>query len=60
MMELSLSGVVVAAVGFAIAFGIARAIAAVLRRRREAGDEAAARASSSRQVRRAQARKNKR
>ncbi len=60
MMDLSLSGVVVAAVGFAIAFGIARTFAAVLRKRREASDDAAAKASSSRQVRRAQARKNKR
>ena len=59
-MELSLSGVLVAAAGFAIAFGIARTIAVVLRKRRQASDEAAALASSSRQVRRAQARKNKR
>lgn len=59
-MELSLSGVVVAVVGFAIAFGISRAVAAVLRKRHQARGEAAAQASESRQVRRAQARKNKR
>ena len=58
-MDLSVSGVVVAAVSFAIAFGIARVIAAVSRKRRQARDEATAQVSSSRQVRRAQARKNK-
>lgn len=59
-MDLSLSGVWVAAVGFAIAFGVTRVIVGVAGKRRQRRDGAAARASQSRQVRRAQARKQRR
>lgn len=60
MMDISLSGVVVAAVSAAIAFGIARAVVTAMRRRRQARDDASAPATQSRQVRRALARKQRR
>jgi alkylation response protein AidB-like acyl-CoA dehydrogenase len=59
-MDLALSGVAVAAVSFGIAFGVARMIVAVARRRRRGREEAAVHATQSRQVRRAHARKNTR
>ncbi|MBA4265709.1 MAG: hypothetical protein C0453_11550 [Comamonadaceae bacterium] len=59
-MDISLSGVVVAAVSAAIAFGIARAIVTAMKRRRQARDDVSAQATPSRQVRRALARKHRR
>jgi ribosomal protein S9 len=60
MMDISLSGVVVAAACAAIAFGIARAITNAMKRRRQAREDANAQTRQSRQVRRAQARKHRR
>jgi alkylation response protein AidB-like acyl-CoA dehydrogenase len=59
-MDLALSGVAVAAVSFGIAFGVARAIVALARKRRRGKEEVAGHATQSRQVRRAHARKNRR
>ena len=59
-MDLGLSGVVVAAVSFGIAFGVARTIVAVARKRRRGQEEAAVHAAQSRQVRWAHARRNRR
>ncbi|WP_342130599.1 hypothetical protein [Hydrogenophaga sp. OTU3427] len=56
-MDGSSVGVLVAAVGFAVAFGIAKLVSTAIRKRRQARDDALAVSRQSRQVRRAQARR---
>ena len=52
-------GLLVAAVGFALAFGVAKLVSTAVRKRRQTRDEALAASQQSRQVRRAQARRNR-
>lgn len=59
-MDISLPGLVVAAVSASIAFFVARAVVSAMRRRSKARDDANAEATQSRQVRRALTRKKRR
>lgn len=52
-------GLLVAAVGFALAFGVAKLVSTAVRKRRQTRDDALAASQQSRQVRRAQARRNR-
>ena len=56
----SLSGLLIAAVAFAIAFGVAKFIAVRRQRRRKEQDQLVQRKGQSRQVRRARERKGRR
>lgn len=58
MMDANMVGVLVAIAGFAVAFAVAKFVSTGIRKRRQARDEALAASRQSRQVRRAQARKN--
>jgi predicted amino acid dehydrogenase len=57
-MDANAVGVLVAVVGFAIAFGVAKLVSTRIRKRRQTRDDALAKSQQSRQVRRAQARRN--
>ena len=59
MMGGNITGMLIAAAAFVLAFGVARAVIRWLRRRQGGRDEARARQQQSRQVRRAQERQQK-
>lgn len=58
MMDANVVGVMVAIAGFAVAFGVAKFVSSGIRKRRQARDDALTASRQSRQVRRAQARRN--
>lgn len=59
-MDLGSGGWLVAAVSFALAFGVSKLVSTAPKRRRDASKQAQAEGQQSRQVRRAQARKRQR
>lgn len=59
MMDGNTVGVLVAVAGFVVAFIVAKWVATAVRKRRQARDDAIAASQQSRQMRRAQARRNK-
>ena len=58
-MDANTVGVLIAVAGFAVAFVVARWVSTAVRKRRQAAEAAQALHGQSRQVRRAQARRNK-
>lgn len=59
MMDGNTVGVLVAVAGFVVAFVVAKWVAAAVRKRRQAREDTVAASQQTRQVRRAQARRNK-